>query len=66
MNKRLVLDALQLSSGTIGTLTGMSLYTQIDEVQAEFVRYCEVGGFLYGTWQRAWEDFWEAWQDKYM
>lgn len=54
-------DALNLSSGTIATLTGETEYAVIEKIQASFYRWCMgahseyPGGF--DTWQEAWEAF---------
>jgi hypothetical protein len=58
---RLVHDAAALSSGTIASLTGLRQYTDIEQVQGQFVHFCQAahgsypGGFA--SWQEAWAAF---------
>ena len=53
-------DALSLSSGTISTLTGKTLYSEIDRIQSRFVIFVQKTEGLYKTWSEAWNDFKEG------
>ena len=52
-------DAAAISSGTLSVITGERNTTRLDEIQAEFVRFCSLPeNRLHESWQAAWE----AWQ----
>ena len=55
VNQRMIEDCRQLSSGTMATLTGITNYDRLDEIQADFVAH--VTEFLphVENWQKAWE-----------
>lgn len=50
-------QARRLSSGTLATLTGKTLYTEIDEIRLEFIEFCEENSDKFKTWQPAWWSF---------
>ena len=54
-------DCRQLSSGTIGTLTGANYYEEVDAARAEFCSFVEAhqGNRNWATWMEAWES-WKA------
>ena len=52
-----VYQARTISSGTIATCTGFSLYTQVDAVRFCFMEFCEENESQYGTWGTAWNAF---------
>lgn len=56
---RLIRDCGMLSSGTIATLTGKTKYVEIDEIQADFVRFVETKAPKqnWENWQQAWEEY---------
>lgn len=51
-------QARDLSSGTLGSLTGFSNYDQIYVVRLEFIEFCEENSTKYQTWAAAWNAFW--------
>ena len=59
-NQQICRDAMALSSGTLATLTGMSTYAALDEVQASFVVFVAVSDRQYKNWLEAWTDFWSG------
>lgn len=52
----LVRDARALSSGTLSYLVDDTRYTVVDQVQADFVEFCEENQH-YPDWKQAWADF---------
>jgi hypothetical protein len=50
----LVVQARQLSSGTIATLTGECRYVRIDVIRQQFVEFCESMAHPCDKWQHAW------------
>jgi len=52
-------QARLLSSGTIASLIGETLYSRIDVEQARFVEFCAELESPCETWQEAWGLFWE-------
>ena len=52
-------SVLCLSSGTIASLTGFTLYDKIDIVQWSFCLYCE-DVKASGPWQVHWAAFWSG------
>lgn len=52
-----VAQARSLSSGTLATLTGKSLYSEIDPIYAEFVDFCEEVQNHHRSWQSAWHAY---------
>lgn len=57
MLEPVAVQARQLSSGTIATLTGEKLYTIIDEIRQLFVEFCETLPYPCDKWQDAWARF---------
>lgn len=57
MNRNVAIDARQLSSGTIATLTGIRRYDQIDQIRYAFMQFVERAERTYETWEDAWLDF---------
>lgn len=57
MLEPVAVQARQLSSGTIATMTGETKYTVIDEIRALFVEFCETLPSGYDTWYQAWARF---------
>lgn len=53
-----------LSSGTMATLTGESLYVRLDSIQAEFVQYV-LKAFEQGAEFDTWVDAWNAFKGKH-
>ena len=53
----IVLDAINLSSGTLATLTGKRTYEELDAIQAEFVRFAVSQDGEFDTWMEAWNAF---------
>jgi hypothetical protein len=53
-----LVDARQLASGTIASLTGQNKYEAIDQIRVEFMTFVEGRLGQYTTWQDAWNDFW--------
>lgn len=51
-----VMQARRLSSGTIGSLTGLKWYTTIDRARDEFVAYCRRHS-EFKDWRLAWKSF---------
>lgn len=58
MLEPLVVQARQLSSGTIATLTGERFYVRIDVIRQQFVEFCESMEHPCDKWQHAWIRFW--------
>lgn len=52
----LIHQAATLSSGTIASVSGLTHYTVIDEVQRRFVGFCEDHPH-FARWQDAWTEF---------
>ena len=50
----LVNQAVTLSSGTIASLTGLCRYEEIEQVQMDFIGFCEEMQHEFTTWQQAW------------
>lgn len=58
MNKdKILIDAVNLSSGTMATLTGLRSYGLMDQIQAEFVAFVAKRPFEFETWMIAWEAY---------
>ena len=55
--KKLLNDCLNLSSGTIATLTGLRSYSDIEKVQNKFVAFVKDSRGHYKNWQFAWRAF---------
>ena len=53
----LVQQARGLASGTLAGLCGSNLYSVVDQVQADFVEFCEENSNQYRTWQSAWTEY---------
>lgn len=50
-------QARALSSGTLSTLCGSTLYSVVDQIRADFIDYCDETSAHYKTWQAAWNDY---------
>ena len=50
-------DAMNLSSGTLATLTGRRSFAELERIQAEFVAFVERHPGQYATWIKAWRVF---------
>lgn len=65
---KVVKDVMGLSSGTLGTLTGFSKYSDLDKVRRKFNQF--VVGVVgsspneFKTWQEAWKRFEEVYDIK--
>lgn len=55
-------QARLLSSGTIGSMTGKHLYSEIEKIQADFTDFCEENENVYKIWQEAWKVFWPLYE----
>lgn len=58
MLEPLIVQARQLSSGTISTMSGETFYVRIDALRACFVEFCETMPEPCDKWQEAWSQFW--------
>ena len=56
-NEATMRDAINLSSGTLATLTGRRSFTELEQIQAEFVAFVEKHPGQYETWIKAWQAF---------
>jgi hypothetical protein len=54
---KVIKDIYNLSSGTMGTLTGIKQYAKLDKIQKEFGEFAESSSKNYKTWSEAWDDF---------
>lgn len=52
-----IVQARQLSSGTISYLTGKKRYDEIDPIRVDFVEFCKTLPEGCDTWQKAWARF---------
>ena len=53
-----VLESIRtLSGGTISTLTGLSTYTQTEEVQADWLEWVKEIDCPFEDWQSAWDAY---------
>tara|TARA_R110002020_G_scaffold96724_3_gene231293 strand:- start:553 stop:981 length:429 start_codon:yes stop_codon:yes gene_type:complete len=59
-SSKVLQDIANLSSGTIGTLTGLSKFYELDRVQDAFYAFAKNSKKNYKTWSDAWND-WGAW-----
>lgn len=52
-------DCINLSSGTMATLTGIKNYADLDIIQQDFVNFTKtmIPKRHYSNWQEAWDDF---------
>lgn len=50
-------DVRGLSSGTIASISGVSLYSQAEDIQERFFQWLWNSNSLFRTWQEAWRDF---------
>lgn len=57
MLEPVTVQARQLSSGTIASLTGETKYAVIDEIRVLFVEFCESLSYPCDKWQDAWARF---------
>jgi hypothetical protein len=57
MNKKIIKTIYSLSSGTIGALTGLRLYKELDLVVAQWVEFVEKQEIEFETWVDAWQAF---------
>ena len=52
-------DAINLSDGTLATLTGRRSFAELEQIQAAFVAFVERHPGQYETWIKAWRVFQE-------
>ena len=57
MNKKIIKTIYNLSSGTIGALTGLRLYKELDLVVAQWVEFVEKQEIEFKTLVDAWRDW---------
>lgn len=57
MNKKIIQTIYSLSSGTIGALTGLRLYKELDLVVEKWVEFVEKQEIEFKTWVDAWRAF---------
>ena len=52
-------DCAVLSSGTIATLTGKTKYSEIDEIQSEFIAFVNalIPSRRWNNWMEAWDAY---------
>lgn len=57
----LVRECASLASGTLATLTGRRLYSELDDIHARFIEFIQTHApeNTWRTWQDAWESFWK-------
>ncbi len=61
---QLIHVAKTLSSGTMSTLTRLKRYDQLDEIQLQFVRFCERHA-EFVNWMGAWNEFAEQYDNRW-
>lgn len=50
-------DIINLSSGTMSTLTGKNKYVENDAIQLEFLKFVQNSKETFENWQEAWHSF---------
>ena len=50
-------DIINLSSGTMSTLTGKNKYVENDAIQLEFLKFVQNSKETFENWQGAWLSF---------
>ena len=56
-HERVLHDAANLSNGTLAGLTGRRSFTELEQIQAEFVAFVEQHPGQYENWIKAWQVF---------
>ena len=52
-----IYDIINLSSGTMSTLTGKNKYVENDAIQLEFLKFVQNSKETFENWQEAWHSF---------
>ena len=55
-DQKLIKDCVNLSSGTIATLTGHKRYDEIEKIQTDFVLWV-IENPNFTNWRQAWNEF---------
>ena len=53
----MIRSVLQISSGTMGTLTGETNYDKIDSIQNDVVQFLLTSNKVYANWMQVWNDY---------
>ena len=55
--RNVIHDIINLSSGTMSTLTGKNKYVETDAIQLEFLIFVQNSKETFENWQGAWHSF---------